>query len=103
MSFRGASPPRAPPRALPWTRWGPWRYPDPLPIQGAPTNVNSWIRACLHIYEKSHDSHKSHNLTLSNILIEIMRLTKSCQLHVEIDNVQRTKQYDIISYQNPLK
>ena len=47
MSFRGASPPRAPQRALPWTRWGPWRSPDPSPIQGAPTNVNSWIRAWL--------------------------------------------------------
>ena len=41
MSFRGASPPRAPHRALPWTRWGPW----PSPIQGAPTNVYFWIRA----------------------------------------------------------
>ena len=47
MSFRGASPPRAPHRALPWTRWGPSRSPDPSPIQGAPTNVNSWIRAWL--------------------------------------------------------
>ena len=35
-------------RALPWTRWGPWRSQDPSPIQGAPTNVNSWIRTCLH-------------------------------------------------------
>ena len=32
--------------ALPWTRWGPWWSPDPSPIQGVPTNVNSWIRAC---------------------------------------------------------
>ena len=46
MSFRGASPPH---RALPWTRRGPWRSPDPSPIQGAPTNVNSWIRACKKI------------------------------------------------------
>ena len=30
MSFRGATP---------------WRSPDPSPVQGAPTNVNSWIRA----------------------------------------------------------
>ena len=55
MSFKGASPPRAPHRALPWTRWGPWRSPDPSPIQGAPTNVYSWIRAWCHTYfDKGH-------------------------------------------------
>ena len=41
----GGFAPLGPHQALPWTRWGPWRSPDPSPIQGAPPNVNSWIRA----------------------------------------------------------
>ena len=45
MSFRWASPPCAPHRALPYTGWGTWRSPYPSLVKGAATNVNSWIRA----------------------------------------------------------
>ena len=71
MSFRGASPPRAPHRALSWTRWEPWRSPDPSPIQGAPTNVNSWIRTCF----------------LGKLLYKVWKLAKG---PLPVDNEQTT-------------
>ena len=53
----------APQRALPWIRWGPWRSPDPSPIQGAPTNVNSWIRA----WHAQHDLNASSTHLFGNL------------------------------------
>ena len=44
----GYAPPRAPTRALPWTRSGPLAVPRPLP-EFLPPNIKFWIRPWLYI------------------------------------------------------
>ena len=57
------------------TRWGSRRSPDPLTIQGAPSNINAWIRSYTYCNDVAYYvTHNQHNFVMSTEICGILTL-----------------------------